>query len=149
MNSSQLHIRSAVAEDAKAIIEVHRTAIREKASKDYDQALIEAWAPSEITKEQIEKLERQIKDDEWFTLVAEAENIIFGFGQINPGKNTLGAIYVQKNPYGGVGKQRLDLLIARARQRKTTDIGGRDRTKFSRNKEPVWNVKRYPPMRLM
>ncbi len=116
MTLEKLTIRRANPEDALSIIETHRNAIREKASSSYDKAIIDLWAPLEITVERIEKLKKQIEGQEWLTIVAEAEGLIIGFGQVNSTENVLGAVYVQKNSYGTVGKRILEKLISYAKE---------------------------------
>jgi len=119
MTNKSIIIREAIEADVPGIISAHRNSIREKASHHYDQNIIDQWAPDEVPLKQVEKLKQQVNGNEWFTLIAEADGTIIGFGQVNPGKNILGAVYVQKNPYGLVGKKLLAGLIGHAKEKHT------------------------------
>lgn len=115
--SGGLVIRRAKEADARQIVEAHHAAVREKAIKAYAPEIIAAWAPSEISDARVQKLAEQIASGEFFTLVAETDGKIFGFGQVTPGKNVLGAVYVAKNAFGGVGERLIKQLIQHARDK--------------------------------
>ncbi|MCC7036243.1 MAG: GNAT family N-acetyltransferase [Alphaproteobacteria bacterium] len=110
-----LVIRRAGVGDARNIVEAHHAAIREKAAAHYPAEVINAWAPEEISDARVAKLEDHIAAEEFLTLVAELGGEIIGFGQVNASKNVLGAVYVRKNPVGGVGERILTELIAHAK----------------------------------
>ena len=112
-----LLIRPATVADARNIVEAHHAAVREKAAAYYPADVINAWAPVEISDARIEKLQGHIEGDEFYTLVAETGGEIIGFGQVNPSKNVLGAVYVRKNKIGGVGERILTELIAHAKEK--------------------------------
>lgn len=112
-----LVIRRATPDDARPILEAHHAAVREKALKHYAPEIIAAWAPDEISDARVEKIGTQIAGDEFFTLVAETGGIVFGFGQVNPSKNILGAVYVRKNSFGGVGERIVKQLIQHAKEK--------------------------------
>ena len=113
----ELVIRQAVREDARAIIDAHHAAVREKAVEHYSPEIIAAWAPEEVTEARVQRLEEQIESGEFHTLVAETGGDIIGFGQVNPQSGALGAVYVRKNPLGGVGERILSQLVHHARER--------------------------------
>lgn len=110
-------IRPATVADARNIVEAHHAAVREKAASHYPANVIAAWAPEEISDARVEKLQGHIEGEEFYTLVAEFGGEIIGFGQVNPSKNVLGAVYVRKNPVGGVGERLLTDLIAHAKEK--------------------------------
>lgn len=115
--TSALVIRPATPDDARDIIIAHHAVVRERAATHYAPEVINAWAPEEISDARVEKLRAQIEAGEFLTLVAEAAGVIIGFGQVNPDKNVLGAVYVQKNPIGGVGERILKQLVQHARDK--------------------------------
>ncbi|HYD17410.1 MAG TPA: GNAT family N-acetyltransferase [Patescibacteria group bacterium] len=109
-------IRKAETADARAMIEARHASIREKAGAHYPAAVLAAWSPDDITEQRVVRMEGNIASEEFYTLVAEDAGDIIGFGQINPGKNVLGAVYVRKNRFGGVGERLLNLLLQHARE---------------------------------
>jgi len=111
-------IRRAKETDACGMIEAQHAAIRQKAGEHYHQDIIDLWAPRDITAERINQVEEQIKGTEWFTLVAEAAGIIIGYGQVSLRRHKLGAVYVQQNSSGPVGKMILEQLIEHAKEHK-------------------------------
>lgn len=112
----ELVIRQAVREDARAIIDAHHAAVRERAAEHYSPEIIDAWAPEEVTDARVQRLEEQIQGDGFYTLVAETGGDIIGFGQVNPQSSVLGAVYVRKNPLGGMGERILTQLVHHARE---------------------------------
>ena len=121
--SGGLVIRRANVTDARPVIEAHHAAVREKAVKHYSKEIIAAWAPAEISPERVAKLEAQIDSGEFFTLVAEVDAKVIGFGQVNVNKNVLGAVYVRKNAIGGVGERLVKQLIQHARDKQCRFLG--------------------------
>lgn len=110
-----LVLRRAKQEDARGIMEAHRAAVRERANTHYGPEIIDAWAPPDIAEERVQRLAERIAGGEFFTLVAETDGQIVGYGQVNPQKCVLGAVYVRKNLFGGVGQRLLTQLIQHAR----------------------------------
>ena len=113
---TDLVIRKAAVGDAQGIVEAHRAAILEKAKTHYDEKIIEAWAP-EVTPDRVSRMIDHITNEQVYTVVAESGGQIIGFGQMNVGENRLGAVYVRKSAFGGVGGKILQHLIQTARER--------------------------------
>lgn len=94
-------IRPFESSDAKQWFEVHHAAVRQTATSDYSQAVIDAWASS-IDAAKIEYL---MADQSGAKLVAELDGEIVGIGEIALGNCELRACYVSPR-FGrqGVGK---------------------------------------------
>jgi hypothetical protein len=114
MHSDKMIIRHAIESDILSIIETRRIAILEKACSHYDHAMVVLWADEDNNR--AEKLKQQICGNEWVTLIAEINNSVVGFGQINPKENIFGALYVRKNTYGKIGKRLLRELLRYAKK---------------------------------
>lgn len=117
MTGDNVVIRPATEQDALPIIEAHHAAVREKAATYYAPEVIQAWAPDDIADTRVQKLREQIASGEFYTVVAEAGGVVLGFGQVNPSKNLLGAVYVRKNGIGGVGERIVKELIQHAKDK--------------------------------
>jgi putative acetyltransferase len=90
-------------DDALAILEVQRSAIRQTAVSAYSAAIIDEWAPAVIDRERVETFRRWIERGEEMIVVAvEAAGQIIGFGSIVPANSELRAVYVAA-AYGGQG----------------------------------------------
>lgn len=110
-------VRDAVENDAKGIVEAHSAAIREKAIGYYSTEVIEAWSPVEIRPGRVERMKEQIRGTDFYTIVAQAnDGTILGFGQVSPLHNKLGAVYVRRNSFHGVGKSLVQRLLEYARK---------------------------------
>jgi L-amino acid N-acyltransferase YncA len=108
-------IRPASAADARGMMEAHDAAIREKAAAHYDQHVIDAWAPP-VTAERLARLGAAIAGPDWRTLVAEHAGGILGYGQVSAAKNRLGAVYVRRSGFAGVGRALMAQLLDHARE---------------------------------
>ena len=98
-------------DDALAILEVQRSAIRQTAVSAYSPAIIDEWAPAVIVRERVETFQRWIEHGEELIVVAiEPAGQIIGFGSIVPANSELRAVYVDA-AYGGQGVGRA--LLAR------------------------------------
>jgi putative acetyltransferase len=99
-------LRTGRPDDALAILEAQRSAIRQTAVSAYSPAIIDEWAPAVIVRERVEKFQRWIERGEELIVVAmEPAGQIIGFGSIVPANSELRAVYVAA-AYGsqGVGR---------------------------------------------
>jgi putative acetyltransferase len=97
-------------DDALAILEVQRSAIRQTAASAYSPAIIDEWAPAVIVRERVETFKRWIEHGEELIVVAiEPAGEIIGFGSIVPANSELRAVYVDAG-YGGQGVGRALLI---------------------------------------
>jgi hypothetical protein len=88
-------------DDALAILEAQRSAIRQTAASAYSTAIIDEWAPDVIVRERVDTFRRWIERGEELIVVAtEPAGEIIGFGSIVPAKSELRAVYVDA-AYGG------------------------------------------------
>ena len=112
----RLEIRRAQSNDARGILEAHRSAVRETASRDYPMDIIEVWAPP-VTDQRVRWYAQGPLLQET-TLVAEIDGFIAGFGVIIESNNELRAVYVAHR-FGkrGVGSALLQGLEGLARER--------------------------------
>ena len=98
-------------DDAAAILETQRSAIRQTAASAYSPAIIDEWAPAVIVRERVDTFRRWIERGEELIVVAmEPAGEIIGFGSIVPANSELRAVYVDA-AYGGQGVGRA--LLAR------------------------------------
>jgi GNAT superfamily N-acetyltransferase len=82
-------------DDALAILEAHRSAIRETAVFAYSQAIIDEWAPTVIIPARVETFQHWIERGEEMIVVAvDPAGQIIGFGSIVPANSELRAVYV-------------------------------------------------------
>lgn len=99
----EVTVRRMRKEDAQAFLEVHHAAVRGLAAKDYDQSIIEEWAPLPITERSIASF--LANPDNEIRLVAEMGGEIVGIGALVKAKNELRACYVApKAARRGVGQ---------------------------------------------
>lgn len=87
-----LVIRHMNSGDARAFLEVHHSAVRQIAAKDYPVAVVEDWAPLPITEEAIEHVRANPENE--VRLVAEIEGRIAGIGVLITETAELRACYV-------------------------------------------------------
>ncbi|HEU5139412.1 MAG TPA: GNAT family N-acetyltransferase [Bacillales bacterium] len=100
-------IRTAQLKDAEAICEVHTSAIRGLCSSHYSKEEITAWT-SMIKPESYPSV---IADDKKLILVAQENDVIVGFGQVDFTDQEIEAVYVSPGVAGsGVGKKLLNGL---------------------------------------
>ena len=72
-------------DDALAILEVKRSAIRQTAASAYSPAIIDEWAPAVIVRERVDTFQRWIERGEELIVVAmEPAGKIIGFGSFVP-----------------------------------------------------------------
>lgn len=118
-------VRRAVPEDALAILEAHRAAIRgSSAETAYSREVIEGWAPLHIPPERVEGFTRVIEQGEEVVLVAEDQaGQVMAFGSIVPRNSELRAVYVN-SAYArkGIGRAILEQLEELAREAGMTEL---------------------------
>jgi putative acetyltransferase len=111
-------IRRGRPEDALAILQTHRSAVRGTAAGAYTVAIIDEWAPAVIVPERVETFRRWIgRGEELIVVATNPAGTIIGFGSIVPSDSELRAVYV--NPrYGrqGIGRALLGRLEELARE---------------------------------
>lgn len=107
--------RPATVKDRQALWQVHTSAIRQTAKSHYNAAQIEAWAGRLVS-------EYYTPDPEVF-IVAEAEGIVVGFGEINIQRGEIEAVFVAPE-YSrlGIGRRLLQALEDIAVQRGLTQL---------------------------
>ena len=108
MNALALYkLRDARPEDAAAIIEVQHSAIQ-GVSGIYPQAVLDAWDPSPVSPEVLERRAARIASGERIAIVAGSESgEIAGYGSIKPAESELYAVYVS----AGHGRRGIGRLI--------------------------------------
>jgi putative acetyltransferase len=104
-------------DDALAILEAQRSAIRQTAASVYSPAIIDEWAPVVIVRERVEAFQRWIERGEELIVVAmEPAGQVIGFGSIVPAISELRAVYVDAGHGSqGVGRALLARLEELAR----------------------------------
>lgn len=96
-------------EDAEAHAEVHRQSVREIASADYSNEIIDAWASKEP--------EDSPLDEEKVRFVAEEDGEIVGFSDYNKETSELSGLYIKPNYTGrGIGEKLLHKAEEDAKQ---------------------------------
>ena len=99
-------------DDALAILEAQRSAIRQTAASAYSPAIIDEWAPAVIVRERVDVFRRWIeRGKELIVVAAEPDGKIIGFGSIVAANSELRAVYVDA-AFGsrGVGRALLGRL---------------------------------------
>ncbi|MFY9657040.1 MAG: GNAT family N-acetyltransferase [Methylocystis sp.] len=104
-----VQIRLAHRDDAATLMRVHREAVFAKAAPFYDEAILESWSPG-ATPERVRRVEQEIVDPHYITLVAEHEGEVLGFATAIPSRNELRALYVKPNTVGCVGQRLLNYI---------------------------------------
>lgn len=95
-----MKIRRAQPDDARGILEAHRSAVHELAADAYDESSLEAWSPP-VDEERIEGFVETSfegeKDADLFVAVEGkgAEERVLGFSAVYPGEQDLRAVYVR------------------------------------------------------
>jgi GNAT superfamily N-acetyltransferase len=119
-----LALRLGRPEDAFAICDVHRSAVRGIAIEIYSREVIDGWAPIDISPERVTGFAQQIENGEEIVVVAEdPAGVITGFGSIVPSKAELRAVYVRpEHSRNGVGRAILRRLEDLAREAGLTDF---------------------------
>ena len=102
-------IRSARLEDAGSIARVHVASVEAISTSLYSPEELESWSKPRT----IANYEELIRTREF--LVAEARNVIVGFGVLNPETSVIEAVYVDPAASGqGIGMELMRELEARA-----------------------------------
>jgi GNAT superfamily N-acetyltransferase len=104
-------------DDAAAILETQRSAIRQTAASAYSADIIDEWAPAVIVRERVDVFQRWIeRGDELIVVALEPAGKIIGFGSIVTANSELRAVYVDAAFGGrGVGRALLGRLEELAR----------------------------------
>jgi putative acetyltransferase len=119
MTPASISLRLATPEDALAIIDAHRDAVRGTAVGHYSREIIEEWGPIAAAPERVNGFAREIASGHEVVVVAiDPSGVILGFGSIVPTNDELRAVYVRAK-YGrnGIGRaivQRLEELARKA-----------------------------------
>jgi putative acetyltransferase len=117
MAAPPFQLRPARPDDASAILEAHRSAVRQIAASAYSPAVIDEWAPAVIIRERVDSFRSWIERGEELIVVAMTPaGEIIGFGSIVPANSELRAVYVHAAHGGqGVGRALLARLEEMAR----------------------------------
>lgn len=108
-------VRALRPDEARDFLEVHRASIRGLASRDYDAAVVEAWAPLPITEAMVERLLANAHHE--IRLAAIEDGRVVGIGVLKPDNAELRACYVRpENVRAGVGRAVVQALEAIARE---------------------------------
>jgi putative acetyltransferase len=91
----RITVREILPEDARLFMEVHRSAVRGIAARDYPPDIIENWARIPITQASLENF--LINPDKEIRLVGEMDGEIVGIGALVVEKTELRACYVSPN----------------------------------------------------
>jgi putative acetyltransferase len=118
-----VRLQLARAEDAEAMLIVHRAAVRGMAAHFYDPETIEDWG-SPIRAEYVEGLAQRIMCGEEEAVVArDASGHVIGFGSIVPSAHELRGLYVApEHGRSGIGGMILQELEARAQERGVDEL---------------------------
>ena len=111
--------------EGEAIVKIHRRAVHEIACVDYPSEVLNGWA--ETLSDETLKAKASKFDDKLgkgvFTIVAEVDGALAGFGEVIPKINVLGAIYINPDfKRIGVGTAILSELENIARAHGATDL---------------------------
>jgi putative acetyltransferase len=116
MNVTNVIVREASVEDARAIIQAHHDAVHTTAARDYEADVLDEW--SGAINDRVLSMEDQIKrnPDGSLMLVAELDGKVVGFGEIVAAQCELRAVYVSPEcGRSGVGRALLNELERRAK----------------------------------
>lgn len=121
---SHFSVRQARPGDAQAILEAHRSAVRETAANAYNQDVLDSWAPAAISLDRVDAFADSIERRDAVIIVAEdGMGEIIGFGSIVPANSELRALYVSaEHGRRGVGRAILLELEALARKAGVTEL---------------------------
>jgi len=104
-----MEIREYKESDAEAHAEVHRKSVREVASDDYSEEIIEVWSDTDAEDSELE--EQKVR------FVAEEDGDIVGFSDYNRETNELSGLYVKPDYTGkGIGEKLLQKAESDARE---------------------------------
>jgi putative acetyltransferase len=116
IGETEPRIRAASVEDARAILEVHYSAVHDTAASDYAEDVLAEWSPP-ITQDRIEKYVLESLPHHT-TLVAEMDGLVAGYGVIEDSWNVLRDLYVSSRcGRRGIGSMLLRAFENLARER--------------------------------
>lgn len=109
-----VEVRTATPEDTTEIARVHTVALREQGTDHYDEGQLDALAPTDAGPEDVRD---NVLGDDRYTVVAEADDEVIGFGGVRLDDGSLLGIFVDPE-YGGrgVGAAIIDAVEAHARE---------------------------------
>jgi putative acetyltransferase len=104
-------------EDASAILDVYRSAVRGIPERFYSREVIDGWAPIDICSEHAERLAGEMERGQKIVAIAEDEGgSVAGFGSIGPADSQVWEVYVRPDrSRAGVGRAILGRLEDLAR----------------------------------
>ena len=94
--NKRICIRSAKKEEWESILKIQRRAIHEIACADYPPAILDLWGTplnQDTISREMTKFDRK-SEQGVFTIVAEINGTIAGFGEVIPKENLLLAVYI-------------------------------------------------------
>lgn len=108
MDVKATSIRSARAEDAEQLVQLHYDAVHAGARDDYASTVLDSWSP-EPDQERYSWMRREIDHGHNQVLVMEtADGTLVGFCMFSPEKGFIQAVYVAPDWFGrGIGRQLL------------------------------------------
>lgn len=111
---SSFEIRSADADDAAHILDMHHDSVHKLAKTHYPQNKLDSWSPPP-TPERIHKLADKLHSGEELGFVAEHKDKIIGYGALVPDGKEVRAVYVSPEwAHQGVGKALLTQIMKKA-----------------------------------
>ena len=119
-SSGKVTLRTAVAADAKAIIDLHHAAVHQTAAASYPPEVLEAWSspPDEARYQQMREIIAQ--GDELLVIAEDASRVV-AFGSIVPRLQELRAVYVHPD----AGRRGIGSLVVAALERLALEHGVR------------------------
>jgi|SRR5215813_13008187 len=117
-----VRLELATADDAEAMLTVHRAAVRGTAAHFYDPQVIADWgSPGPANRERL--AQRIVRGEEEAVVARDASGHVIGFGSIVPGAGELHGLYVApEHGRSGIGAMILKELEARARRRGVDEL---------------------------
>lgn len=114
---SLIQIRPYKSDDLNVIIELFNDSVRQVASRDYNPAQMDAWAPIAVDKPLwSERLESKP------TVVAEYQRQIAGFSDLEPGGH-IDMLFVHSDFQGlGVARSLMDHILDAAREQRLSEL---------------------------
>jgi hypothetical protein len=106
-------IRAASLDDAEAIADCHKDAVKRKAAAFYGADLIDewSWSPNRIS-----RIRSEIQNRDFIYLVASSDDCILGYGIANPLAFELKSLCARPNKIGRVGAIVLSSLLSQCRK---------------------------------
>ena len=114
---SLIQVRPYKRADLNAIIELFNGSVRQIASRDYNPAQIDAWAPKAVnTSAWSERLERKP------TFVAEVQSQVAGFSDLEPAGH-IDMLFVHSEYQGlGVARTLMNHILLKAREQNLAEL---------------------------